>query len=71
MNRWSHASHRITLCAARIGKTVIYRESLSNGPGTAPTAAIRPRSQVRRHNTAAMKALRLSIAEVVAAQIAD
>ena len=71
MNRWSHASHRINPCAAHIGKTVIYRESLGDGAGTAPTAAIRPRSQVRRHKTGAVKALRLAIAEIVAAQIAD
>ncbi len=71
MNRWSHASHRINPCAARIGKAMIYRESLSNGAEAAPMAAIRTRNQVRRHKTSAVKALRLSIAEVVAAQIAD
>ena len=67
----SHASHRINPCAACIGKAVIYRESVSNGAGTAPMAAIRPRTQVRRHKTDAVEALRLSIAEIVAAQIAD
>ena len=71
MKRWSNASHRINPCAKCMDKTVIYRESLSNGAGTPPKAAILSRSKMRRHKTAAMKALRLSIAEIVAAQIAD